>query len=152
MEKFEEVKKRAKETYKSACPEVKKAIANIFGENCFVENIMERVKTFEDACDVLGIEPCTLFRSLDSKDEIAYKKIKIIARVLNQGWAPNWSDTNERKWYPWFNAAGSSGFGFSASAYDYWFALAGSRLCFKSKELAEYAGKQFECIYKSFII
>jgi hypothetical protein len=47
-----------------------------------------------------------------------------------------------------------SGSGLSYDVYDYWRAVAsvGSRLCFKSRELAEYAGKQFIDIYTDFFI
>ena len=81
----------------------------------------------------------------------AHLKIQIIAKALNEGWYPNWNDTNEYKYYPWFKA--SPGVGFSFSDYD--FALTrstvGSRLCFKSRDLAEYAGKQFIDIYNQFL-
>ena len=152
--KEEILKERAKAEYKDACPETKKKLVSIFGEDCFVENIMERVKTFEDACDVLGIEPCEILSLSKTKDGITYEKLKVIARALNQGWVPNWSDTNERKWHPWFNATGSSGFGFSASGYDHWYSAtcAGSRLCFISEALANYAGRQFESVYKEFMM
>lgn len=47
------------------------------------KNIMDRVKTFSDACEVLGINPNQITNNtLDSKDEIAYKKLKIITKAL----------------------------------------------------------------------
>ena len=47
----------------------------------------------------------------------------------------------------------SSGFGFSGSVYDYDFtgASVGSRLCFESKEKADYAANQFLKIYEDFL-
>lgn len=96
---------------------------------------------FEASC--IGLEP----------DEIAYRKIKMIAKVLNEGWQPNWDNSSEYKYYPWFDMRSSGSGGFSFSAYDYWYthSVVGSRLCFKSKDLAIYAGKQFEAIYKEFL-
>jgi hypothetical protein len=116
-----------------------------------IKKIIDRVKSFEDACAELGINPEDLFDPIDTSDEIAYKKIKIIARALNDGWIPNWNNTNQYKWFPWFNL--SSGFGFSGSGYGYarTTTVVGSRLCFKSEELANYAGKQFTNIYKDFL-
>lgn len=77
----------------------------------------------------------------------------IICRALNEGWTPDWNDSNQAKWYPYFDMRSKSGFGFSYSFYVTWRTSAdvGSRLCFKNEELAKYAGKQFENIYKSFL-
>jgi hypothetical protein len=46
-----------------------------------------------------------------------------------------------------------SGFGFAFGdwANSYTYADHGARLCFKTSELAEYAGKQFEGIYREFL-
>lgn len=119
--------------------------------------IIERVKTFEDVCDELGI---TVEESLPFNEELlltpdriainAFAKVLLIAKVLNEGWTPNWDDSNEYKYYPWFDMRNSSGSGCSRSGYDISFAgtFVGSRLCFKSSELCKYAAKQFEDVYK----
>jgi len=117
-------------------------------------NVMLRIKTFADAC----IECGSTEKEFNDKylniglreDTINYERIVIIIRALNEGWTPNWSNTNERKWYPYFNAAS---FGFDGTDCDGWASTtAGSRLCLKSQELAEYAGTQFTDIYKAFMI
>lgn len=69
------------------------------------KNITARVKTYADACKVLGIEPVNeevLIKLGFTKDEIAYRKLKTVAEALNEGWRPNWEDTNEYKYFPWF--------------------------------------------------
>jgi hypothetical protein len=77
-------------------------------------NIMDRVKTFEDACQVVGlgdtISTIEVSDSLegDLKSIAAYTKLIIIARALNEGWTPNWEDENEKKWYPWFKMSAAS--------------------------------------------
>lgn len=82
------------------------------------------------------------------QDEIAYRIIKLLAKSLNEGWEPDWSNSGEYKYYPWFEMRGSSGFLFSG--YDYWATASGvgSRLCFKSRELAEHAGRNFTGVYE----
>jgi hypothetical protein len=115
----------------------------------------EDLKTFDDCCRQLG----TAERDFDIKwnkleveaDTIAYEKLKIVVRAINpEGWCPNWDDDNQ-KWWPYFNL--SSGFGFWASTYfcDRTHSPVGSRLCFSSRERADYAGTQFVDIYKQFL-
>jgi hypothetical protein len=127
--------------------------------------ITERVKSYVDACQVLNLHPD---RSLpymmdtedpEQKNDNAHKKLKIIARALNEGWKPNWKDSNESKWMPYFNMNPTkkedpSGFGL---AFDYtyrWRAVTvvGARLLYKDSATAEYAGKQFIAIYADMLV
>ncbi len=124
-------------------------------------NIMERVKTFEDACEVLGIYPKEISMTVDfgHNDDAArsiaavaaFAKLVIIVRALNEGWVPDWSDERQHKYYPWFKMSSPSGPAFDDCAYWLSNSDVGSRLCFKSRELAEYAGKQFISIYTDFL-
>jgi len=140
----------AKKLHKSS-PEWKEILEENYGKDFFTpKKITDRVKSFDDACKIKGIEPESLFNKKDTKDEIAYKKIKVIAEVLNEGWTPDWSNSNQYKYTPYFKASGS---GFSDCVYARWSTVTGvgSRLCYKSSELAIYAGKQFEDIYNDFL-
>lgn len=142
---------KARTLYPTATKEFKTMLEDSFGKEYFSLKITDRVKTFEDACRELGIDPLQFSTTCagDSADEIAYKQIKIIARALNEGWTPNWDNASEYKYYPWFHMRG----GFSYANCDCWhqFSGVGSRLCFRTSELAEYAGKQFTAIYKAFM-
>lgn len=116
--------------------------------------ITERVKTFEDACRELGISKIELgITGMDEDQESieAYAKLIIIARALNEGWQPDWSDQSQYKYVPWFEH--KSGFGLSYDGCDRWYShtTVGSRLCYKSRQLAEYAGKQFADIYNQYL-
>lgn len=121
-----------------------------------VGSITDRIKTFEDACKETGIYPTELSISGtgttddDIKAVAAFHKLTIIAKALNEGWKPNWSDSSEYKYYPWFNL--ENGFVFYDYVYYYRYSSVGSRLCFKSSELATYAGKQFIDLYKELFI
>ena len=122
------------------------------------KDITKRVKTYADACAVLGIESDNdevLTKLGFTKDEIAYRKLKTIAKALNESWEPDWTNRNEYKYWPWFvyNPA-AAGF---ADAYAYGAASTtstyiGSRLCFKTDALARYAGMQFNDIYNDFLL
>jgi len=117
-------------------------------------SIIDRVKTFDDACRELGLSTVqvgVVGLDDDAVSIAAYMKLIIIIRALNEGWVPDWSDNDEYKYFPWFEH--ESGFGLSFLVYDDWTAFTGvgSRLCFKTRELAEYAAKQFRDIYNDYL-
>ena len=142
-------KKNARQAHRTADAAGKQLLENLFGKEVFSENIKDRVKTFKDACEITGIDPSTVLDANLSPDEVAYRKIKIITQALNEGWKPDWNNSSEYKYYPYFDMRGS----FSYHDYDFWYPLShvGSRLCFKSADLAIYAGQQFTDIYKDFM-
>lgn len=147
--------KQAKEIYPEAAPGLKTILENSFGgKKFFRSKITDRIKTVQDVFAELDesfdqfMESCV--DNDDEKDEVAYKIIKRIAEALNQGWKADWNNTNQRKYYPWFRMSGS-GFSFYYYGYDFDRSTVGSRLVFETYELAEYAGKQFESIYKDFL-
>jgi hypothetical protein len=141
---------QARKLYSQADAETKKLLESLFPAKLFETKITDRVKSFEDACRELGLNYlCELDRMKNmSADEIAYVKIKTIVRALNEGWKPDWNNSSEYKYYPWFNMNSS---GFRSDGYDYYdgLSVAGSRLCLRTRDLAIYAAKQFEDIYKA---
>ncbi|MFH1121771.1 MAG: hypothetical protein V1775_18265 [Bacteroidota bacterium] len=146
----------ARKLYKTGAPEFKITLEDTFGKEFFSQSVIDRVKSYEDACREIGEEPVNevlLKVAGFTDDEINYRKLKSITKALNEGWKPDWDDSNERKWFPWFTMS-SSGFAFFVAYYYYSCTAAGggARLCFKSSELAEYAGRQFSQTYKGFMI
>lgn len=176
--------------YGTATDEQKAMLEIIFGKDTFKpKNIMERIKTFKDACNELGSNhPLVLayqntnLRDEDvadkNKDIIAYLKLRIIVAALNEGWEPQFIP-GEYRWSPYFilytkdeieemdeetrarvvyrsnnYANADGGVSYANAVYDsaYVSAFIGSRLAFKTDELAEYAGKQFIEIYADFML
>lgn len=151
MENLNIEKKNAIKAHAEADKAGKLILENLFGKDHFKpQNIMERIKTFEDACEFLNLDSAQVATCGDEKDEVAYKKLKVIIRALNEGWEPNWNDGTVKFW-PWMDASGSR---LSCNVFDFGYSLTvvGSRLCFKSRALAEYAGKQFTDIYSDFFL
>ena len=114
--------------------------------------ITEKIKTYEDALKETGrpdVPDMSAFPEDMRKHFTALYKMVVIVEALNEGWKPDWNNTNERKCFPWFWMSPSS-FAFGDSCCDCGFAAAGSgsRLRLKSYELADYCGKQFEDIWK----
>jgi hypothetical protein len=154
MKKLEISETNARKLYKDM-PDLRPSLEDTFGKAFFSGKITDRIKSYEDACAELGIQPVDeteLKRLGFTDDELDYRKIKTITKALNEGWHADWSDEDQYKWYPWFRFSSGS-FRFGATNYrdSYANAGVGSRLCFASDELAEYAGKQFEELYSSFI-
>ena len=104
-----------------------------------------------------------------TEDFIAYLKLRIIVAALNEGWEPKFTE-DEYRYFPWFyfytkeeydklddeekgrcvlrsglSASSSYGFVFCYADYDasYSNTSDGSRLAFRTRELAAYAGRQF---------
>jgi len=155
MKQLQITEQNARRLYENATSEFKATLEDTFGKEFFSMKITDRIKTYEDACAEIGEMP------LDEKalkaigftdDEINYRKLKTIGKALNEGWVPDWTNTSESKWQPYFKLS-SGAFVFDGTCYNCSYAYAGygSRLCFKSDELATYAGKQFTDIYKGFM-
>lgn len=148
----------AKRIYKTASPELKIMLEDTFGKKFFSQSITEHIKTYEDACAELGIVPideAALLYHGFTRDEIAYQKLKIIVRALNEGWEPDWKNQNQYKYYPYFYYTSSDASVACANAYNAPSTARtsiGSRLCLKSRELAIFAGNQFIELYKEFIL
>lgn len=126
------------------------------------QNITDRVKTYADACAVLGIKE-TLpdvggLRPKDRPSVTAYYKLIVIAQALNEGWEPDWTDEDQEKWFPWFyfdrekNKTAGFARAYTSYAPAHTNAALGSRLCFKTEALCAYAARQFEPLYEAWIL
>ena len=150
--------KKAMELYKNGSDELKTVLEESFGKEFFQRKITDRIKTYEDACAELGIDPLNeaeLMKLGLTKHDIAYQKLATVVKALNESWTPDVCDSSVYRWYPWFKTNGSpSSFAFSDSAYATACASAGSgsRLCLKSNELSDHCGKQFIDLWKQFIL
>lgn len=121
------------------------------------KNVMDRIKTFEDAYIALGEEHLFVKEHNNaaaigcSADLAAYIDLRIIVAALNEGWEPTFAE-DEKRWYPWFKIE-DSGVAYANANFDssLTYSYLGSRLSFKNRELAEYAGKQFIDLYKYFM-
>ena len=126
-----------------------------------VKDIKDRVKTVEDACEILGEEDAdvisykALINAQVSEHIVANQALVVVIKALNEGWVPDWENGKYDKWINWFNMSSSSSgrFSFFASVTLHSDSYCGSRLCFRSKELAYYATEQFLYLYeKAFTI
>ena len=174
-------KQNVLDAYRNASDEQRELLEHLFGRDvCKPLDVRERIKTFADAAQAVGIDDPEEWEEHYSNlepDVLAYFKLRIIVKALNDGWEPKFVP-GEYRWAPYFvlytkeeiekmneetkarvvyrssyNASAHGGVSYAYASYDsgYVYASIGSRLAFKSKELAEYAGKQFTEIYADFI-
>ncbi|WP_395049424.1 hypothetical protein [Flavobacterium sp.] len=145
-------KDKVLEAYSKAKSPRKVMLENLFGIKTFQPEIKERIKSFDDVLRENGIKRVVFDNNCQdlTTDEVAYKMIKEIVKAFNEGWTPDWSNSSEYKYYPWFKMGSPSGGGFSYYDCAYWNAVSGvgSRLCFKNSDLAKHAANLFLDIYK----
>lgn len=121
-----------------------------------------KIQTYEDACRVLGVEPVdeqAMAAAGFRADEIARRKLETITAALNDGWKPDWNDTDQYKYVPWFwikPRPGQTYAGLASAstnyAPSYTLANIGSRLCFKNAGVARYAANQFTELYALILV
>jgi hypothetical protein len=131
----------------------KKLLVDLLGENNIVLKITDRVRSFEDACRITGDSPGNDKFIEGTPDDIAYQKLKVICKALNgSDWKADYQNGKQQKWEPFFtkNPSGS-GLVFYLASLCYSPAYVGSRLCFRSRELCEYATKQFLPLYNDLL-
>lgn len=145
------------------------------------KDVRKRIKTFEDACHEIGIDAEAWNRDKISlglePDVLAFLKLRIIVKALNEGWEPRFTE-DECRYYPWFilytgeeynkldeeeksrvvyrssnYAYALGGVSFANASYGSSSANAsiGVRLAFKTSELAAYCGRQFLDIWADFV-
>ncbi len=180
-EKISIQKEKVLNAYKQASEEQKSFLEYMFGKEMFQQkNIMERVKTFEDACAILGDNHKLVKEYLGvaynniviTKNLIAYLQLRIICAALNECWKPKF-DGEEYRYYPLFwiytkkeydelNEDEKKECRVVGRLHDNVYAhisvqaslssaFCSSRLVFKTSELAEYCEKQFIDIWADYL-
>lgn len=145
------------------------------------KDVRKRIKTFEDACHEIGIDAEAWNRDKISlglePDVLAFLKLRIIVKALNEGWEPRFTE-DECRYYPWFilytgeeynkldeeeksrvvyrsnldaNALGGVSYAYASLDSSFASAVVGVRLAFKTSELAAYCGRQFLDIWADFV-
>lgn len=146
------------------------------------KTIIDRIKTLDDALEELGPNHflvkefdclCNAETTFNTK---VYSQLCVITAALNEGWTPKFIK-GERRYFPYFflytdevirNMSEEEKYrmvyrsdshavaygGVSYASYDSATvgASIGSRLAFKTRELAEYAGEQFAKLYANYLL
>jgi hypothetical protein len=145
---------QAKDLYKKADAEWKEILEGNFGKSFFkTRKPFNEITTMEQVFEQLGMDSKDPVYYVGTPDEIAYRLLKLIPLALNpEGWKPDWNDSKQRKWSPWFYMD-NPGFRFSDSYYSVanTNSTGGSRLCYATEEISNHAAKAFLHLYKEWL-
>lgn len=125
----------------------KKSLEEAFGVTFFKSKITDIIKSLEDIYIYLDInrELVIPFKNPSTKQERSINAmfdIQNISKVLNGNWVPDWENTDEYKYYPYFKKQELSGWVVDCY-FGYYFAMLGFGYYFKTEKLALFAGKTF---------
>lgn len=143
----EEVNKMIQACDKNQLPIVKKVFD--------IQDLTTKIKSVEDACKFLGEddEEVVALRSLQSinlpRNIVAEQEMVVVTRAINDRHEFDWDDSNEYKYFTWWYL----GKNFRLCCVGNYCSTSScsARLCFTTRENAEFASKQFKNIYKDFM-
>lgn len=143
--------KTAWEIYPSAPPALKAILDESYPKDFFKGKITDRIKTFEDACEYNNTNPNASRFIVGTRQQRFMERVAEVTKALNEGWTADYGD-GEYKYTPWFYLD-SPGFRFGVSYFTLTYSNAGggSRFAFKTRELSDYAGKQFLHEYRNWM-
>lgn len=78
---------KAREWYNSGNESLKEVALQAFKESELIVKVWENIKTFEDACEILSINPKVVDLIFDTNLQNIYK-LQIVKRALNIDWEP----------------------------------------------------------------
>lgn len=154
--------------YERAGNEGKRMLERLFGAEAFrQEASIQKVKSFHDACDLLGISQSEWEQERKglTTDDKAYMRLKVIAEALNDGWKPTYRP-DEIRWYPHFRldrvgtAIGGGKTGLPCLKCSYEKAMpscdlgrqsGGYFLAMRTRELADHFGRNFTDIWEEYL-
>jgi hypothetical protein len=114
--KLELSKETAKKIYKDSPDWLKEILEENFDKESLLNKNWKDFKTFDDLCraalDITEEQYNKRWHgsSLDPST-LAFEKMKVLTKAYNGDWMPDYYNTNQYKWYPYFSVL-SSGFGF----------------------------------------
>lgn len=145
---------KAQELYKTAEASLKALLEANFTKAELSTNIIDRIESWNDVLEYFSSEkiilPYTEPTTKQQKSTNAFVKLQYIIKALNEGWIPDFTNSGQYKYYPWFERK-SGGWAFDHSFYDCCYSFIGFGFHLKSRELSDYIGKQFIDVYKEYL-
>lgn len=147
-----------KKLYNMASDELKANFEETFGKDVFGPQVPEHEQIYLAACAAKGMAPDAIDNVVMpaelAEHHTAFKtfmKLTLITEHINGGWVPDFNNSSEYKWAPWYKMG--AGFGFSRSACGSTLSdtYVGSRLRYKTEEESNKYGKALQPYYQQLL-
>jgi len=114
-----------------------------------VDNDIFSVTTIKEVCKRLEEKELTI-KDFSNFGDLALKmltfhQIKLLEKFFNQGWTADFNNSNQYKWYPYFEKV-SGGYRFCSSSYHVSF-FYGFVALYKDQKTSDHIGRNFKDIY-----
>lgn len=120
-------------------------------KSTYEEIVFKKIESINTLQDVFRLNNTTeesfnsKYNSFEDIDKYSALE-RMIVKAYNGDWKPNWNDSKQSKYYPWFYLGDDFRFD-----YSYWYASfsdVAASLCFRKKEDLEDAVIKFIDVYK----
>lgn len=173
MKQLTQPEQKALTAYKNATDEVKQQLETIFGKELFAPSLRTKISSWEDVAKEYGIDalnslpypdptldtnfPIQVYEDGSTSNPVIDKtfinadfKMMWTTRLFNKGKKITYDDSNQPKYYGWFQKR-PSGFGFDSvtTDYDRTHTIVGPRLSFLDSDDCKFvcALPEFQKIY-----
>jgi len=156
-----------------------KTTININGKDVEIELTKEQIatikkqavnpmdyKSYEEICAAGGIDPVKSlpFSKPVSKKQVSCNGVFKLLTIFDAfnfreefktpaeaAWDPDYSNSNQEKWYPWHSWSSVGAFVFDCTLFTDTFTTLGSRLCTNTQPKAKYISTQFNAEWNEFL-
>lgn len=131
---------RALATYNKGNQSEKDFLISLYGEEPFITDIKDRLKDYSSACAILKRKELTVDQFLflgqsQAVKQFARHKIQTCIEAINEGWVPDYDNSNEAKYEIWQRGKCGSFSSYVDFCYDD--TIVGSDLVCQTREKAE---------------
>lgn len=155
METVEIDKEHLIQIYNGADKKTKSRIETAVGNKEMFIPKPKLIETWEEAAKVLKLDPVKSLpfpKPTNKRQKVANANwiMDCMCEVISidpktgKRYEPDWNNSSEYKWYPWYTFNAGVGFRFCFSCFDSDFSVVGSRLVFPTKDLSDHFGKVAE--------
>lgn len=115
--------------------------------------MINKIQNFDDVLKYHAITADDFAKRTEglAPDTIAYEQLKLIVAAYNENVKPDFTNSDQTKYEPWFRFSASGGFSYDYYD-DYWaYSDVGSRLCFLDYGNMRDAVEKFQEVYNQYL-
>lgn len=151
-EKIEASKVTVLEAYAKADRDGKDLLEVVFGKDKF-KSSSDWMNVWNKFCKdnkLKVVLPHANPKDSDEEWDNSCVMLRNIFKIKRGKWKPDWNDSSQYKWFPYFSCSSGFGFEYSYSIFEYSTSYVGSRLCLPTEKLSNSVAKEFLPIFEKF--